>query len=190
MEFESGKVLASFTTKSGKKSIIRWTKIEDSEQLMNFINALSREDTFIGYGPESTKTLAQEASFVANRLKACLLKDASFVIAEVNGQIVATAGVDVDYSGHDRTKHIANLGIAILDGFRSEGIGGQLFSTIIDHAKTFLNGISMLKLTVFAENKRAIGLYEKYGFVKVGSIPNGVKRKGELSDHDIMVKEL
>jgi RimJ/RimL family protein N-acetyltransferase len=190
MEFETGKIHKQFKTKSGKDCVIRWVKIEDSEQLMHFINALSKEDTYIGYGPESTKTLPQEAAFVANRMKACLLRDASFVIAEIDGRIIATSGIDIDYSGHDRTKHIAGFGIAILDGYRSEGIGSQLIDTMIDHAKNYLSGISMIKLTVFAENQRAIGLYEKSGFIKVGTIPNGVKRKGKLSGHDIMVKEL
>lgn len=190
MEFETGKIHKQFNTKSGKVCVIRWVKIEDSKQLMDFINELAREDTFIGYGPESTKTMAQETMFVASRLNACLLKDASFIVAEINGKIIATSGIDIDYSGHDRTKHIANFGIAILDGSRSEGIGNHLIKTMIDHAKNYLKGVSMIKLTVFAENERAIGLYKKHGFVKVGSIPNGVKRKGDFSNHDIMVKEL
>ena len=190
MEFESGKIHRHFKTKSGKDCVIRWVKIEDSKQLMDFINELAREDTFIGYGPESTKSLSEETDFVVNQLKSCYLKNTSFVVAEIEGKIIATSGIDIDYSGHDRTKHIANFGIAILDGFRSEGIGSQLIDTMIDHAKNYLSGISMIKLTVFAENQRAIGLYEKNGFIKVGTIPNGVKRKGQLSGHDIMVKEL
>jgi RimJ/RimL family protein N-acetyltransferase len=45
-------------------------------------------------------------------------------------------------------------------------------------------------LTAFAENKPAIGLYEKHGFKQVGKIPNALFRKNSYSDEIIMIKEL
>ena len=50
--------------------------------------------------------------------------------------------------------------------------------------------IEYLGLEVYSTNKRAIHVYEKMGFKKIGLYPNGVRYKGGYIDSLHMVKKL
>lgn len=53
------------------------------------------------------------------------------------------------------------------------------------------NGAKQLELTVMSENKRAISLYERQGFIAVGRMPNAYLMKdGSFCDEISMVKIL
>ena len=53
------------------------------------------------------------------------------------------------------------------------------------------NGAKQLELTVMSENRRAINLYERQGFVAVGRMPNAYLMKdGSFCDEISMVKIL
>ena len=52
------------------------------------------------------------------------------------------------------------------------------------------NGFEQLNLEVRSSNARAIRLYEKYGFRKLGTFPNFFKLNGEYMDFDLMNLEL
>lgn len=45
----------------------------------------------------------------------------------------------------------------------------------------------IIRLSVFANNKPAIGLYRKIGFKKVASVPKQLQYKGRLIDEIIML---
>ena len=51
-------------------------------------------------------------------------------------------------------------------------------------------GIKIVKLFVFANNKRAIHLYQKLGFKKVGLLKDALKDKGRYFDEIIMAKDI
>lgn len=53
------------------------------------------------------------------------------------------------------------------------------------------NGAKQVELTVMSENKRAISLYERQGFIAVGRMPNAYLMKdGSFCDEISMVKIL
>ena len=53
------------------------------------------------------------------------------------------------------------------------------------------NGAKQLELTVMSENKRALSLYERQGFIAVGRMPNAYLMKdGSFCDEISMVKIL
>ncbi len=56
----------------------------------------------------------------------------------------------------------------------------------LEKAKEHIDGLKIICLSVFADNKRALHVYEKAGFKKYGELPNGVIRKNELSNHIYM----
>ena len=63
-----------------------------------------------------------------------------------------------------------------------------MFETLIAEGKKL--GLRLLTLTCFSDNKSAIGLYEKFGFVRVGTIPHSYHYKGSYHGETIMYKEL
>ena len=109
---------------------------------------------------------------------------------DVGGRIVGTSSIELDSHGRQRALHVAVFGITILKQYRGDGIGKQFMETMIEHSKTYLDNIKLIKLSAFADNKTALGLYEKFGFYQVGRVPNAYLRKGEYTDEVTMVKEL
>lgn len=75
----------------------------------------------------------------------------SIVLQSDTGRYIGYAHIDEGW-----------LGIYIEDRFQNQGIGSLILNYIINYSK--MNDIRYLKLTVDKTNKRAIGLYKKYGF--------------------------
>ncbi len=190
MQFEEGKVHKTIRTNSGAECTLRWARKDDLEQLLNFINEMAEEDTYIPYSPDDKETPESEEKWLSWTLNACSKGDESYIVAEVGGKIVGAAEIKRDLVGKSRTRHIATFGITILSEARGMGIGHALIQLCIDHATSFLEDIKMITLNAFSDNDRALALYEKYGFQEVGRVPNAYFRKNQYSDQVIMAKEL
>jgi len=72
-----------------------------------------------------------------------------------------------------RSRHVAQLGIAVCRDLWSQGIGRALMDYAIDWARAnrFLKKISLL---VYSDNERAISIYRAYGFVHEGVLQHEV----------------
>lgn len=87
-------------------------------------------------------------------------EDTLFLVAEEEGSIVGYCGVVMVLNEGDITN------VAVLAKRQSRGIGRQLMEALID--KTLDKGVDKLHLEVRQSNERAISLYERLGFEKVG----------------------
>lgn len=67
--------------------------------------------------------------------------------------------------------------IAVDKNYRQRGIGSELLSHLID--KSLREGVSEIWLEVSTKNKRALALYEKFGFERVGIRKNYYQKLGE-----------
>ena len=111
-----------------------------------------------------------------------------FLIAECGDQIISIVSITL---GPRRKNHIGTLAISIRDGYRGLGLGAHLMSEIIALAKKDLKpNLKIIQLEVYANNKPAIGLYEKLGFKTVAMLPRQIQYKGELIDELIMILEI
>ena len=81
-----------------------------------------------------------------------------------------------------RCGHIANASFAVKSGFRGNHIGEMLVCDCLDTAKE--HGFRILQFNaVVKSNTAAHRLYEKLGFVKLGTVPGGfLKNDGEYED--------
>jgi RimJ/RimL family protein N-acetyltransferase len=77
-------------------------------------------------------------------------------VAEVEGRVVGQLGGEMTPVGR------AQLGMAILDGYRSMGIGSGLLEAFIEWARE--RGAHKVELSLWPWNERARRLYEKFGF--------------------------
>ncbi len=68
--------------------------------------------------------------------------------------------------------HSGVLGLGVIATYRGQGIGEALMHTALNKAKS--RGLTRIELTVREENKPAIALYEKLGFVVEGIKRNAV----------------
>ncbi len=68
---------------------------------------------------------------------------------------------------------------------RGSGAADALIRAVIGHAVTV---VDQIKLTVNAENARAVKLYERHGFRIVGRIPRVIRVGDKLYDELVMVR--
>lgn len=133
----------------------------------NFIQTHTETDYLLSY--------ADERSFDPDGDAACLKEKAESadeveLIALIDGKVVGTAGVQAVGKKY-KVKHRAEFGISILKDYWGQGIGRVLTECCIDCARKA--GYAQLELSVVANNKRAIQMYQKAGFKEYGRNPKG-----------------
>lgn len=171
-------------TKKNKRILLRLPQREDVDEILQFINELAKEDTFITINQKLTGK--EEKKYLAERIKAIKEKNGFNLLAVYENKIIANGGVDRQ---GNRQKHLGELGISISQGFRDEGLGSELMKELINLAKSFLK-LKIVYLKVFGNNARAIHFYQKFGFKECGRIPGGIFYKKKYVDDVIMCLEL
>ncbi len=94
----------------------------------------------------------------------------------------------IERSRISRYNHRAELSITVLKDYWSHGIGSNLMSMLIDFSKK--SGIEIIYLEVRSDNERAISLYKKFGFKRIGVYNNFFKIGKEYHDADLMILNL
>ena len=175
--------LRRFTARDGREVIIRTPRWEDLDDMLEFINGLVDEDAMIAADKKQTRD--SETDWLARNLSSLEKGVHVAVVAEVEGRMVGSCEVN---PRPGRMSHVGSLGISIKDGYRDVGIGQELMREAEAQAKNL--GVERLILEVFSVNDRAIHVYEKMGFRRIGAIPGGVKYRGGYVDSVYMFKEL
>ena len=84
-------------------------------------------------------------------------------------------------------RHGATLGILVHTDYQDQGVGTALMKTLLDLADNWLM-LVRVELEVFADNERAIHLYEKFGFEKEGLMRMSAVRGGTYMDEYKMAR--
>lgn len=101
------------------------------------------------------------------------------LVAVVEGRVIGSIGL---HRGQlHRRMHTASLGMAVHDAFVGRGVGSALMAAVIDLAERWWN-IKRLELNVYADNARAIALYERFGFEREGLLRAYAWRDGAYVD--------
>jgi ribosomal protein S18 acetylase RimI-like enzyme len=79
-----------------------------------------------------------------------------------------------------RLAHRGVLSMGVAKPHRGTGIGRELLSAAIEHAKKI--GLEKVELDVYVSNKAAVELYKKFGFKQSGFISHYRKLDGEYYD--------
>lgn len=165
------------------KIIIREAVPDDAEKLIDFFRLIGGESDNLSFGAEGINvTPEQERAYIKS-----IASDSHSVlyIALKDGEIVG----DVSLGGFPRRmSHRAELSIVVAKREWHKGIGSLLMQEAILYATK--NDIELISLDVRHDNENAIKLYEKYGFVKFGTIPAFMRINGIDFDADTMVLDL
>lgn len=106
------------------------------------------------------------------------------VVRGARRTLVGSAGI-VPVSDDPREKHVANLGIGVMDAWQGVGVGRALMAALLDHADHWAH-YTRVELHVYADNQRAIALYESLGFLPEGVIRDSALREGGYVDSIVM----
>jgi len=136
------------------------------------IDIVAREERYLAF----TQAPAWEAADAYYRSLAAA--GAPHYVALDGDQVVGW--VDITPVTGDSRAHIGTLGIAILPGYRDQGLGPRLLHTAIDAA--WAKGLTRIELCVRTDNPRAIALYARLGFQHEGTRKNANLVRGQYID--------
>ncbi len=168
--------------------ILRALKWEDLDNCVAFINDLVGErdtEPNLGIIADTKQTREKEAEWLANQLTGIEKGNIVSVAAEVRGRLVGNGSVT--RGSYEDTQHHGYLGIAILKKHRDLGIGLEMMRTLV--RESWRAGLKTIQLEVFANNPRAVHVYEKTGFRQSGRIPKKMLRRGKFIDSIVMTRE-
>ena len=107
------------------------------------------------------------------------------LVAVIDGKAIGMAGLHP--ADNVRRAHTASIGMAVHDAYAGRGAGSALMAALINQADRWLN-LKRLELNVYADNARAIALYERFGFEREGVFRNYAWRDGAYVDSLAMAR--
>jgi putative acetyltransferase len=87
----------------------------------------------------------------------------------------------------NRRSHVGSIGMAVHDAYAGRGAGTALMAAVVDLADNWLQ-LKRLELGVYADNARAIALYERFGFEREGLNRAYAWRDGAYADSLMMAR--
>ena len=166
----------TFRLKDGREVSIVTPEMDGVKAITNFVNKLSKEDTYLSFAGEEY-SLEKEENWLKNALNEIKFKKNYIAWAVCDGNIIGS--VDMKKNGV-RSPHVGTIGLMIDQDFRGQGLGRFLLDFILKYGKE--SGYKIANLNLFSDNLIAQSLYKKFGFKEWGRLPNGFIRKGKYSD--------
>lgn len=183
MRYEAKKL----TLKDGKSLVLRPLGPEDAEAMLDFLRVTSTQTTFLArYTDEVTTTLEEEKTMLAQRLEDPFLVDMAAFTAD--GELMGNCTLH-RLAAWYRMAHRAEMSIAIRQSHWHMGLGTLLVERAIQAARE-MPGIEQVELTVMGKNRRAMALYERLGFVRVGERPKAFRFRDGSYDSEIQMQRL
>lgn len=167
--------------KDGRELLIRPAEEDDAAAVIEYINSVGGESNFLTYGKNGLRvTVERERGF---------LRD----MRDQPGGICLTGWIgdelacfaDLRAERKERLAHNCELGITVRKKYWDLGAASALLAELIGFAKGN-PALKAIHLDVYGNNERAIRLYEKFGFQKVGRLKNYFRVGGSYYDDVIM----
>ena len=154
------------------------------------------EVSIVPTAPEHGAGFRRALDIVARERKYLILQEAppleemrafvANIIAKGDVQVVAIKGgevvgwCDIRRRFFPSQSHSGTLGMGIVPDFRGQGLGRRLLAEALKRARAAR--FTRIDLDVFADNARAIALYEKAGFKREGVLRDSVLMDGCYRD--------
>ena len=176
------------TLKDGRTAILRSPLPgKDAEDMRQYLLDTCGETPYLAKYPEEWEHLAveKEREILQRFVDA---EHQLMLVAEVDGRIAGNC--QIAFRGSIKTRHRADVAIALRQAYWGLGIGSAMFEELIAAGRR-REGVTQLELIFIEGNSRARGLYEKMGFRIAGVHPNAIRLKdGTLLHEYLMIKEL
>lgn len=166
-----GTVIKSFTSRKGNSVEFRYPSNDEFLATWGFACDIVAEDTFVAINQAPTE--AEERKWFQEMLDGVKKGESVRLSVYVNGVFAGNGRVD---RGKYRHAHVGSMGLSLAPAYRDEGIGTELMASLIEDAKKI--GLRLLTLSCFENNPRALHVYEKLGFQRVGVTPRAIAWKG------------
>lgn len=183
---QPGQVVFKGKTTKGVLVTLRYPKADNLADLLDYINSLSKEKTFVSFQGEQ-QTPEDEKKYLDERLKRIGNAQTVQLLAFSDNKLIGIASIDL---GERVSKHVGNFGISVAKDFRNLGVGSLLIENILKEAKRYLPNLKIITLSVFGNNPIALKMYQKFGFRQYGRLPKAIWHRGRLVDRIYMYCEV
>lgn len=174
-------ILREIQLKNGKQLKIRKPIIEDAENMIEYLNIVGGESDNLLFGKDEFHlTVEQEREYI-NSLSNN--PNVLMILGVIDNNIVSVA--QISSSNRKRIAHNSEIAISVKKEYWRQGIGSAMMEELIRFAKKH-GKIKNISLGVKSSNKKAIILYEKFGFQKVGFHKNYFNIDGDFDDEILM----
>lgn len=169
------------TLRNGEKMLIRKIVPDDAEAMLAYLRQVGSESDNLLFGAEGVPyTLEQERDMLAKIADA---KTSTMLCGVVGGTIIAV--VNINAPTRERIAHTSEIGVSVLKRYWHQGVATHMITALIDFAKA-TGVIKVVHLAVRSDNVRAIGVYERLGFVPIGRYGKQLCIRGEFVDTILM----
>ena len=172
--------LQTYKIKDGCSLVIRKAYLSDLDGIMNSLEAVSKEGRWVA----TEEVTHEQRERYRKRLTS---EDQLHLCRIVDERVVGILDL-TPYRGIKRAKHVAGLGMLLLEEYRGLGIGSGLMEAALSWAPE--HGFVKISLSVFSNNEAAIRLYQKFGFLEEGRLKQQFKIMDEYVDEVLMGKWL
>ena len=157
---------------NGQSVIFKSPEPEEAKEVLEHLQITSEETYFMARYPEEIVMTVDEEK---EHLKKVNAHEDNFLLsAYLDGEMVGSAGIS-RVADLMKYRHRGEFGISVKKKAWGLGVGRKMIEELLEQAKN--TGFEQIELTVFEDNQRAISLYEKMGFVRIGRIPRAYKLK-------------
>ena len=161
--------------------IYREAETSDAGKFLDYCKRVGAESDFLTFGEEGLPfSISQTADYIR---KVSGNPENAMILAFDEGELVGS-GIISSVSGRVRFAHRKELAITVRKDYWGKGIGSGIMKVLLDFAKK--SGAEVLELQVRSDNERAVALYKKFGFEKIGTYEKFFKINGEFFAADYM----
>ena len=164
--------------------IIRQIKTIDAGEFIQLVQQVEREAAYVLFEPGERNISVEQQR---ERIKAVEQDEHSAIfLAEKEHHL---AGYLMAIGGNaNRNRHTIYLVVGVLDKYRGQGIGTNLFEQLEKWA--IRQNVHRMELTVVTHNEAGLALYKKRGFEIEGTKRDSLLINGEYLDEYYMAKLL
>lgn len=179
---QPGQIIFGGKTSKRIPITIRYPKTDDLQDLLNYINTLSRERTYITFQGEQV-TKEEEKKFSDDILAKMNKNEDVHLLVYSKNTLIGIGNITLKERNE---KHVGVFGISVAKDFRKQGIGKLLTEKVLEEAKKNLPTLKIVTLVVYSNNHVAIEMYKNFRFKKYGLLPNGIVYRGNFVDQILM----
>ena len=166
--------------KNGKLASLSWLDEADLAEVVAALNSVIREQKYLLQVHEITDLDAERRWFLDAEEAGM-----RYLVARVDGKVVGGANI-TPRAG--KRSHIAEFGIYIIKTHRDLGLGTILTRAFIEFAKK--SQFEIIQLSLFSTNKRALHVYKKCGYKKIGKLTHDIKLPDQTYTDRIIMEQL
>ena len=151
---------------------------DDAVMTLSYLAQIAGESDNLSFGAEGLDmNVEQERGYIEG------ITGRSLLLLGFIGDELAAMGA-LKCMRRERARHRASLSVTVRKKYWHRGIGTQMVSRLIEHARQ--GGISVIELEVRSDNVSAISLCQKMGFERIGVYPKFFRINGRDYDADLM----